>query len=129
MIDEQSIDLTPASIDDVLTQFAADCPALKGAFVATPDGLLLGSTPSFQGDTLAAVALNMLGGLERDLSLLAPTNVHESLLWTDAGVWYISHLPGGQVLLAHTQGSMSGTLRLAGKVAAVRLASLMEEVV
>lgn len=125
--DAQTSEASPASIADVLAQFAADCPALKGAVVATPDGLLLGASSSFRGDTPAAVAVSMIGRLEHDLRLLMPTNMRESLLWADVGVWYMCRLPAGQVLLAHTaQDTMAGALRLAGQVAAARLAPLMQ---
>jgi predicted regulator of Ras-like GTPase activity (Roadblock/LC7/MglB family) len=117
MSDARMPEDTPTGIADVLAHYAADCPALHGAVVATHDGLVLGATPSFEGDTPAAAAAS-----------LSVHQVHECLLWADVGVWYMCRLANGHVLLAHAaDGTLAGALRLAGQIAAAQLAPLLPQ--
>jgi predicted regulator of Ras-like GTPase activity (Roadblock/LC7/MglB family) len=128
MSDARMPEDTPTGIADVLAHYAADCPALHGAVVATHDGLVLGATPSFEGDTPAAAAASLSVHLEQDLTLLMPAQVHECLLWADVGVWYMCRLANGHVLLAHAaDGTLAGALRLAGQIAAAQLAPLLPQ--
>lgn len=118
--------LMPMSIQDVLAQYSVNCPGMEGAVVATQDGLVLGATNRFEGDTPAAAAASLLVHLQADLSLIHTTQVSESLLWTASGVWYLSRLEYSHLLLAHSRAAEhAGVLRLAGQIAAQQLARML----
>ena len=63
----------PVNIAEVLAQYGSNCPALDGAVVATHDGLVLGATESFMGDTPAAAAASLGVHLEQDLAWCGPS--------------------------------------------------------
>lgn len=116
----------PVSIAEVLLQYGENCPALEGAVVATHDGLVLGATDAFMGDTPAAAAASLCVHLEQDLSLVLATNLRESLIWVNSGVWYLCRLQHQHLLLARCQQeSQAGALRLAGQIAAQQLAPML----
>ena len=125
----QSTSAKPAHIADVLAQYSRNCPALAGAVVATHDGLVLGATEAFMGDTPAAAAASLSVHLEQDLALLMPVQLHECLVWAAPGLWYLRRLPHGHVLMAQAQSdTAAGALRLAGQIAAQQLAPLLSAV-
>ena len=116
----------PVTIPEVLSQYSTNCPGLEGAVVATHDGLVLGATDSFMGDTPAAAAASLWVHLKQDLSLIQDTAVHESLLWASPGVWYLSKLEHNHLLLAYSLSTdHAGALRLAGQIAAQQLARML----
>ena len=116
----------PMTIPEVLEQYRLNCPGMEGAVVATHDGLVLGATNSFEGDTPAAAAASLSVHLQADLSLIQATTMNESLLWSSSGVWYLCQLEHHHLLLAHSlQGEHAGALRLAGQIAAQQLAPML----
>ena len=118
----------PVNIAEVLAQYGDNCPALDGAVVATHDGLVLGATESFMGDTPAAAAASLGVHLEQDLALLIPAQLQECLVWAQPGVWYLCRLPHEHLLLARAQSdAQAGALRLAGQIAAQQLAPMLSE--
>lgn len=118
--------LMPMTVKEVLALFQQNCPGLEGAVVATHDGLVLGASDSFSGDTPAALAASLWVHLQQDLSLMESSTVNESLLWTDKGIWYLARLEHKHLLLAFTQSTdNAGALRLAGQIAAQQLARMV----
>lgn len=114
--------LMPLNIPDVLAQFAANCPELRGAVVATQDGLVLAATPSFNGDTPAACAASLSVHIGDDLSHLIDHSFTESLVWTPPGVWYLARLGHKHLLLAYSESAIhAGAIRLAGQIAAQQI--------
>ena len=110
--------LMPLNIPDVLAQFAANCPELQGAVVATQDGLVLASTASFNGDVPAACAASLSVHVDSDLSFVQDTRFIETMFWTPPGIWYLARLEHKHLLLAYSQSSEhAGALRLAGQIA------------
>ena len=89
--------LMPMTVKEVLALFQQNCSGLEGAVVATHDGLVLGATDSFSGDTPAALAASLWVHLQQDLSLIEASLVNESLLWTDKGIWYLAALDGDKL--------------------------------
>jgi len=110
--------LMPLNIPDVLTQFVANCPDLQGAVVATQDGLVLASTPSFNGDVPAACAASLSVHVDGDLSHVQDASFTETMFWTPPGIWYLARLDHKHLLLAYCQTSEhAGMLRMAGQIA------------
>lgn len=119
----------PMTIVEVLEQYRTNCSALAGAVVATQDGLVLGATDSFAGDTPAAAATSLWVHLQQDLSMIRSTTVGEALLWAEPGVWYLCPLAHHHLLLAYSESpDHAGALRLAGHVAAQQLARMVSSV-
>ncbi|QNP49318.1 hypothetical protein [Diaphorobacter aerolatus] len=94
---------TPIAISEVLDLYQCNCAGLYGAVVATQDGLVLGATTSFGGDTPAATAASLWLHLQEDLSMIQTVAVSEALLWVDHGVWYLGRLENRHLLLAYTK--------------------------
>ncbi|MPN12396.1 hypothetical protein SDC9_159714 [bioreactor metagenome] len=116
----------PMTIADVLSQYQRNCSELAGAVVATQDGLVLGASDEFGGDTPAAAAASLWVHLQQDLSLVRPVSLSESLLWADPGVWYLCRLEQNHLLLAYSRfPEHAGALRLAGQIAAQQLARMV----
>jgi predicted regulator of Ras-like GTPase activity (Roadblock/LC7/MglB family) len=114
--------LMPLNIPDVLAQFATNCPELKGAVVATQDGLVLAATASFNGDIPAACAASLSVHVDGDLSYVHDTGFTESMFWTPPGIWYLARLEHKHLLLAYSQSAEhAGALRLAGQIAAQQI--------
>lgn len=114
--------LMPLNIPDVLAQFAANCPELQGAVVATRDGLVLASTDQFSGDTPAACAASLSLHVDEDLSFIQDTRFTETMFWTPPGVWYLARLAHDHLLLGYSRSAdHAGALRLAGQIAAQQL--------
>lgn len=114
--------LMPLNIPDVLTEFASNCPELKGAVVATQDGLVLAATASFNGDTPAACAASLSVHIADDLSYVQDSRFVESMFWTPPGIWYLARLEHKHLLLAYSESSEhAGALRLAGQIAAQKI--------
>lgn len=110
--------LMPLNIPDVLAQFAANCPELEGAVVATQDGLVLASTASFNGDVPAACAASLSVHVDGDLSFVQDTRFTETMFWTPPGIWYLARLEHKHLLLAYSHSSEhAGALRMAGQIA------------
>lgn len=116
----------PTTIAEVLALYHLNCRDLEGAVVATHDGLVLGATDSFSGDAPAAAAASLSVHLPQDLSIIQPSDIKESLLWTETGVWYLCRLEYNHLLLAHSLlADQAGALRLAGQIAAQQLSRMV----
>jgi len=114
--------LMPLTIPDVLAQFARNCPELRGAVVATHDGLVLASTERFSGDIPAACAASLSVHVDADLSFIQDTRFTETMFWTPPGIWYLARLEHNHLLLAYSQSAdHAGALRLAGQIALQQL--------
>lgn len=121
--------LMPVTISDVLELYQQNCAGLDGAVVATQDGLVLGASGSFGGDTPAATAASLWLHLQEDLSMIRSVTVSEALLWVDHGVWYLGRLENRHLLLAYTSSpDKAGALRLAGQIAAQQLAPIVSSI-
>lgn len=118
--------IPPLTIHDVFNELTQHCPELRGAAVATLDGLVLAATGSFEGDAPAACAAGLAAHMDSHLSFVTPTVFKDSLIWTDAGVWCLTRLPDGHLLL--TCSAMMdnvGALRLAVQIAAQQLEPML----
>ncbi|AKZ28569.1 hypothetical protein ACH51_19755 (plasmid) [Ralstonia solanacearum] len=91
--------IPPITIHDVFSELTQHCSELKGAAVATPEGLVLAATGAFEGDVPAACAAGIAANMDSHLSFVTPTRFSDSLTWSDAGIWYLSRLPQGHLLL------------------------------
>lgn len=118
--------IPPLTIHDVFEGLAAHCTHLKGAAVATPDGLVLASTGAFDGDAPAACAAGLATSVDNHLSFLAPSRCNDGLVWADSGVWYLARLPNDHLLLVWSgPEEQVGLLRLAVQRAAQQLAPML----
>ncbi len=88
-------------LEGALGQLRLDCADLRGALIATPEGLLLASCGAPEGETAAALASHLADSLDLDLALLAGTACTESLLWTQNALWGVARLESGHVVLVH----------------------------
>ena len=114
------------TLHDVLAQMANDCPEVQGAVVATGDGLVLAAQGMLQGDTPAACAASLSGQVEDSLSLIQQTRLSEMLLWSPPGLWHISRLAHGHLLMTYAaSGEHAGAVRLAGRIAGQRMALML----
>lgn len=111
---------------DVLRQLENDCGQVRGAVLATDDGLVLAATGCLGTDAAAASAAHLAENVERNLSLVISTHCAELLVWSASSVWYLTRLPGQCVLMVCASPDChAGTLRLAASEGARRLAALV----
>ena len=118
--------IPPLTIHDVFGELTQHCTELRGAAVATPDGLVLAATGIFVGDVPAASAAGLAVQMDSHLSFITPTVFKDSLIWTDTGVWCLMRLPLGHLLLACSAATEHvGALRLAVLLAAQTLEPML----
>jgi predicted regulator of Ras-like GTPase activity (Roadblock/LC7/MglB family) len=111
---------------EVLLQLARDCEPVRGAVLATDDGLVLAATGCLCSETAAASAAHLAHNVDQNLSLLVSTICSELLVWSPTLVWYLARLSGGGVLMVCAGSDChAGGLRLAASEAARRLSASM----
>jgi predicted regulator of Ras-like GTPase activity (Roadblock/LC7/MglB family) len=110
----------------VLLQLGHDCEQVKGAVLATNDGLVLAATGCLSSEVAAASATHLAQNIDQNLSLLISTTCTELLIWSSPLVWYLTRLPGDSVLMACADADCHvGGLRLAASERARCLTTLM----
>ncbi|MCL1622592.1 hypothetical protein [Ralstonia pseudosolanacearum] len=118
--------IPPITIHDVFDELTLHCVELKGAAVATPEGLVLAATGAFEGDVPAACAAGIAANMDSHLSFVTPTRFSESLTWSDAGIWYLSRLQQGHLLLVWSSPEEPvGRLRIAAQRAVQQLLPML----
>lgn len=118
--------LIPLTLHDVLAQIAQECPEVQGAVVANGDGLVLADLGMLQGDTPAACAASVSRHIEENLSFIQPTGMSELLLWCAPGLWHISRLAHGHLLMVYAASAdHAGAVRLASRIAGQRMALML----
>ncbi|KHK49127.1 hypothetical protein PI87_27110 [Ralstonia sp. A12] len=118
--------IPPLTIHDVFSELTEHCTELKGAAVATPEGLMLAATGAFDGDVPAACAAGLAANIDSHLSFVTPSRFNDSLIWTDSGIWHLTRLPYGHLLLIWSSPEEHvGRLRIATHRAAQQLVPML----
>jgi predicted regulator of Ras-like GTPase activity (Roadblock/LC7/MglB family) len=116
-----------ARLQAELQRLHEKCPGLRGAAVATDEGLPLCTLGSLAPETACATAAFLINELDAHLGLLQAGRAREVLIWTGDGPCYIARvasLPYAIALLA--AGRMpAAALRRAGAQACARLAAVL----
>jgi predicted regulator of Ras-like GTPase activity (Roadblock/LC7/MglB family) len=77
----------------------ADCADLNGVLVTSPEGLVLATRGTLEGDTAAAAAAHIATELQTALSMLDAGRCVDVLFWTASALWALARMDRGQVLL------------------------------
>jgi predicted regulator of Ras-like GTPase activity (Roadblock/LC7/MglB family) len=101
-------------LSHALEGLRARSPEVKGAVLATREGLVLAASGTLTTDTAAASGTHMADQVDRCLSLLAEEACGELLIWTEATLWCLVRLAGGCTLLVSAgRECQAGALRMA----------------
>ncbi len=104
----------------------ADCPGFFGAVISTRDGLILASSGKFRGDAPAACAAQLLEMATDSLSVIAPAQTAELLIWTSDQLWCLKKVDDRHLLLAASNDLFSaGALRMLAQQSAQQLAAVL----
>lgn len=123
-MDQQSDELS-ALVQQRL-DLCAECLGFFGAVISTMDGLILASSGKFHGDAPAACAAQLLEMGTDSLSVIAPAQTAELLIWTLDQVWYLNKVDDRHLLLAASTDLFSaGALRMMARQSAQQLAALL----
>lgn len=101
-------------LSHALEALQTQSPEVKGAVLATCEGLVLAASGALATDAAAASGTHMADQIDRCLSLLAQEVCGELLIWTEASLWCLVRLAGRCTLLVSAGPEcQAGALRLA----------------
>lgn len=90
---------TESELQAILAGLQSSCAELRGAAIATVEGLMISACGDLATDIAPATASFLLDSLDQHLSLIAESRTTETMIWTENGVWYLARLNGGRHVL------------------------------
>lgn len=118
-------------LNQTLVRIAEHCPGLQGAALATAEGRVLAACGDLAPNTVAAQAAGLPAQLDVQLGLVCLGRLHEALVWTDTGPWYLCRVDedGHALVLKAGLIEHAASLRYAGSLAAHRIERLLQTAV
>jgi predicted regulator of Ras-like GTPase activity (Roadblock/LC7/MglB family) len=119
--------LAEAGLQAELHRLEQMCVGLRGAAIATNDGLAMCARGVLLPDEASAAAAFVLGEVASHLQLLRAGRLREVMAWTDTGPCYIARISSMPYVIAlfASAATPAGALRHAGALASARLAPLL----
>lgn len=114
--------------EQVLLRIAERCDTLQGAALVGAGGEVLAACGDLWPEAVAQRAAGLPAQLDTQLGQVCRGQVHEALVWTDTGPWYLCRIDdvGHALVLKAGPIEHAATLRYAGGLAAHRVASLLD---
>lgn len=114
-------------LDQVLLRIAERCDGLQGAALVGPAGEVLAACGDLWPPAVAQRAAGLPAQLDGQLGQICRGQLHEALVWTDTGPWYLCRIDDAGHTLVLKAGPIehAATLRYAGGLAAHRLGHLL----
>lgn len=110
----------------LLQRLHTDCAEVRGAVIATQEGLVLAATGQCDNEIAAATAAHITEVIERHLSLIQDTSCEDLFIWTKSAVWYIARVTHKCIVMATASPDCSpGMLRLVTRSIQVELSAVM----
>lgn len=114
-------------LEQLLLRIAERCDGLQGAALVGAEGEVLAACGDLWPEAVAQRAAGLPALLETQLGQVCLGQLHEALVWTDTGPWYLCRIDEAGHALVLKAGPIehAATLRHAGAVAAHHIAHLL----